>query len=224
MSESARAKRGAPAEVGPRFVMGDGLTLRRLSRGDLPHIRRWLGDSELRALIGATAPMSGEEAERWCDHVAADPSRAWYVIVLDDGDRVIGECGLLRMAPEWRTTDMTVIIGESGARRKGYGSEAGRLLLDLAFSYFGMHRVAIGVVAFNEAALSFWKSLGFREEGVQRDGYFHAGKHHDFVMMSMLEHEWQGYAPRGADGGASGGAADAGGGGSRDPSDKGAAR
>ena len=51
--------------------------------------------------------------------------------------------------------------------------------------------MAIGVVGFNEMALSFWKGLGFREEGVQRDGYFHDGAFHDFVMMSVLEDEWR---------------------------------
>ncbi|MBN2564788.1 MAG: GNAT family N-acetyltransferase [Candidatus Eisenbacteria bacterium] len=175
---------------GPRFIMGRGLTLRRLERVDLPHIRRWLGDSELRGEIGATAPMSEGDAEEWFERTRSDPRRVWYVIVLDEGDRVIGEAGLLRISPEWRTTDMTVIIGDPAERGKGYGSEVGRLILDLAFNYYGLHRVAIGVVGFNEAALRFWKRLGFREEGVQRDGYFHGGRFHDFVMMSILEAEW----------------------------------
>jgi RimJ/RimL family protein N-acetyltransferase len=95
---------------------------------------------------------------------------------------------------------MTVIVGERDRRGNGHGSEAGRLLLDLAFNYLGLHRVAIGVVGFNERALSFWRRLGFREEGRQRDGYFHDGAFHDFVMMSVLEEEWRsGDAGRSAD-------------------------
>ena len=177
--------------VGPRFIMGTDITLRRLTRDDLPHIRRWLDDSETRALIGATVPMSEEGAAKWFERVDSDPSRVWYVIVDDEDDSVIGEAGLLRLFPEWRTTDMTVIVGEKERRGKGHGSEAGRLLLDFAFNYLGLHRVAIGVVGFNEAALSFWRKLGFQEEGVQRDGYFHAGEFHDFVMMSVLEDDWR---------------------------------
>jgi RimJ/RimL family protein N-acetyltransferase len=177
--------------IGPRFIMGDGITLRRLERGDLEHIRRWLDDPELRTLIGATAPMSEGEAEKWFEHVDSDPSRIWYAIVTDD-DTVVGEAGLLRLVPEWRTTDMTIIVGEPSQRGKGYGSETGRLLLDFAFNYLGLHRVAIGVVGFNERALSFWKRLGFREEGLQREGYFHDGAFHDFVMMCVLEDEWRG--------------------------------
>lgn len=177
--------------LGPRFIMGKGVTLRRLEEGDLEHIRQWLEDPELRTLIGATAPMTEEDAAKWFARVDRDPSRAWFVIVEDEGDRVVGEAGLLRLSPEWRTTDMTVIIGAESDRGKGLGSEAGRLVLDFAFNYLGLHRVAIGVVGFNEQALAFWKKLGFRDEGVQRDGYIHDGAFHDFVMMSILEDEWR---------------------------------
>lgn len=176
---------------GPRFIVGEGVTLRRIERSDLPHIRRWLDDPELRAEIGAKAPLSESEAEAWFDRVSTDSARAWYVIVVDEDERVVGEAGLLRMDPKWLTTDMTVIVGEPDARGKGYGTEVGRLLLDFAFQYMGFHRVAIGVVGFHEDAIRFWERLGFRKEGLQREGYFLDGRFHDFVMMSILEDEWR---------------------------------
>jgi len=150
-----------------------------------------MADPELRTLIGATAPLSRVEAEEWFEELTDDPGRVWYVVELDDGGRVIGEAGLLRMFPEWRTTDMSIVIGERDAWRKGYGTEVGRLLLALAFEYFGFHRVAVGVVGFHEPAIRFWQSLGFKKEGVQRDGYLCDGEFHDFVMMSILEDEWR---------------------------------
>ncbi len=182
---------GKRANPGPRFIMGDGITLRQIERDDLPHVRRWLDDPELRVMIGATEVLTEADADAWFDRVTADPSRAWYVIIRDEDDTVIGEAGLLRMFPEWRTTDMSIIIGERDAWGKGYGTEVGRLLLDFVFDYMGFHRVAIGVVGFHEPALRFWEKLGFKREGVQRDGYFHDGTFHDFVMMSMLEDGWR---------------------------------
>jgi len=182
---------GASARLGPRFIMGSGITLRRFERADLEHVRRWMDDPEIRSLVGATSAMSEDEAEKWFTLVDTDPLRLWYAVTDDEDDAVIGEAGLLRLVPEWRTTDMSVIIGERSRWRKGKGSEAGRLMLDLAFNYLGLHRVAIGVVGFNEPALAFWRKLGFTEEGLQRDGYRHDGSFHDFVMMSMLEDDWR---------------------------------
>ena len=171
--------------------MGERVTLRRIELDDIPHVRRWYDDPELRAQIGATEPMTETAAAEWFERVVADANRIWYVVVRDEDDAVIGEAGLLRIFPEWRTTDMTVIIGERDARGHGYGSEVGRLLLDFAFDYMGLHRVAIGVVGFHEEALRFWENLGFVREGVQRDGYMLNGEFHDFVMMSILEDEWR---------------------------------
>ncbi|MFH1501878.1 MAG: GNAT family protein [Candidatus Eisenbacteria bacterium] len=184
---------GEPADErrGPRFLMGKHVTLRRFERCDLPHMRRWLDDAELRSQIAATSPMTGPEADEWFARMESDPARLWYAIVRDGDERVIGEAGLLRMFPEWGTTDLTIIVGERDARGSGHGSETGRLLLDFAFDYMCFHRVAIGVVGFHEPALRFWEKLGFRREGLQRDGYVVDGEFHDFVMMSMLEDEWR---------------------------------
>ncbi len=177
--------------VGPRLLMGEHVYMRRMERGDLPQILKWLSDTELCGLIGHVGNTTMDDVEEWFARVSSDRARRWYAIVTSEEDRVIGEAGLLRLDETWRTTDMSIIIGERDAWRQGYGTEVGEILLDFAFSYCGMHRVAIGVVGFHEPAVRFWEKLGFRREGVQRDGYFHGGEFHDFVMMSILEEEWR---------------------------------
>jgi RimJ/RimL family protein N-acetyltransferase len=86
---------------------------------------------------------------------------------------------------------MSIIIGEKDVWGKGYGTEAGCLLFDYAFGRLRFHRVSIGVVGFNEMALRFWRSLGFKKEGVQRDGYYCENEFSDFVMMSILDDEFE---------------------------------
>jgi len=86
---------------------------------------------------------------------------------------------------------MTIIIGEKDARGKGYGKEAGHLLLRYAFHQLGFHRISVGVVGFNKPAIKFWKSLGFKKEGVEREEYYCDNKYSDFIMMSILENEYK---------------------------------
>ena len=172
-------------------LIGERIFLRPFSRDDLPYIQKWSGDAELRRLIGEVAPMSRADTEKWYRELLVDKDRVWFAIVLKKGDRVIGEAGLLRMFRPWRNTDMTIIIGEKDEWGKGYGTEAGRLLLDYTFRQLGFHRISIGVVGFNKRALRFWENLGFKKEGVERDEYYYDNEYSDGVMMSILKDEYR---------------------------------
>ena len=179
------------SEIKSRFLIGKRVYLRALEKEDLIYIRKWSNDHEIRKLTGEVVSMSQADADKFLERVYSDNTREWFVIVVKENDRVIGETGLLRMFPAWRTTDISIIIGEKDAWGKGYGTEAILLLLDYAFRCLNFHRVAIGVVAFNEKAIHFWEKVGFKKEGIQRDGYYYNHKHHDFVMMSILEDEFR---------------------------------
>jgi diamine N-acetyltransferase len=40
-------------------------------------------------------------------------------------------------------------------------------------------------------ALRFYEKVGFRREGVQREGYYYNHHYYDFVMMRILEQEFR---------------------------------
>lgn len=173
------------------FLIGDRLYLRPVKKEDMTLFQKWCWDPEIRKLIGEVTPLTELELERYYEKLCNDNSRVWFSIVLKDKDRVIGETGLLRMFHPWRNTDLSIIIGEKDCWSKGYGREAILLLLDYAFGFMNFHRVSIGVVGFNKHALDFYEQIGFKREGIQRDGYFYNHKYHDFVMMSILENEFR---------------------------------
>jgi RimJ/RimL family protein N-acetyltransferase len=129
--------------------------------------------------------------EAHLDRVRTDSDRVWFVVALKENDQVIGECGLLRMFHAWRTTELSIIIGDKTAWGKGYGAEAVYLLLDYAFGYLNFHRAAMGVVRSNARAIQFCQKVGFKREGVERDGYYFNHAYQDIVRMSILEDEFR---------------------------------
>jgi RimJ/RimL family protein N-acetyltransferase len=175
----------------PIFLIGEKLYLRPLEKSDLSLLQIWANDPELRGLTGETRPASQSGMTEFFERVQTDPLRVWFVIVTKENDQVIGEAGLLRMFYPWRTTDLSIIIGDKTAWGKGFGSEAIHLLLDYAFGYLNFHRISIGVVGTNDRAIRFYEKIGFKKEGVQRDGYYYNYTYQDFVMMSLLEHEYR---------------------------------
>jgi diamine N-acetyltransferase len=174
-----------------KFLIGDRVYLRPVEKEDFNQLYAWANDPEIRGLTGEVFPTSQKSVEEFEVKLRMDSSRVWFGVVVREDDRLIGEAGLLRMFPAWRTTDLSLIIGERAAWRKGYGTDAMELLLDYAFGYLNFHRVAIGVVGTNERALHFYEKIGFKREGIQRDGYYYNHAYQDFVMMSMLENEFQ---------------------------------
>ena len=179
------------AATTPVFLKGDKIYLRPMDKDDMIYIRKWANDPEIRGIIGEVSSMSSFEGDEYFEKVQNDRSREWFMAVLQDKDRVIGECGFLRKFYPWRTTDVSLIIGEKDVWGKGYGKEIIFLLLNYAFGYLNFHRVAIGVVGFNKRALKFWEKAGFKKEGIQRDGYYYNHKYYDFIMMSILEDEFR---------------------------------
>ena len=173
------------------FLVGKRVYLRPLEREDLTAIRRWANDPEVRGLTGEATPMSEAGADEFLERVRHESDRVWFIVALRENDRPIGEAGLLRMFHPWRNTDLTLILGERDAWGQGYGTEAIVLLLDYAFGYLGFHRVSVGVVGFNERAIHFYEKVGFKKEGIEREGYYYNHRYHDFVMMSLLEDEFR---------------------------------
>jgi diamine N-acetyltransferase len=172
------------------FLSGKRIYLRAVEDEDIALLHAWTNDPETRGQIGETRPSTYAATVEYYQRIQKDESRVWLAVVQRKTRQVIGETGLLRMFPAWRTTDWSLIIGEKSARGKGYGTEAAGLMLDYAFGYQNMHRVSIGVVGFNTEALRFYQRLGFQREGIQRDGYYHGHRYYDFVMMSLLEQEF----------------------------------
>ena len=182
-----------PETISPfaEFLSGEHIYLRPVEPGDYPSLYQWANDPATRALTGEVRPSSYAETVEYYEKMHQDPDRAWFAVVVRETQQLVGETGLLRMFPAWRTTDWSIIIGSPQARGQGYGKETALLMLNYAFGALNFHRVSIGVVGFNQDALRFYEKLGFQREGVQRDGYYYNHRYHEFVMLSLLEDEFR---------------------------------
>ena len=150
----------------------------------------WFNQPKVMFQCGFTEPTNEEEELRYINEYHKSDDSVWFTITEPDGT-VIGETGLLRMFPAWHCTDLTIIIPDPEKQRQGYGTETMLLMLDMAFNEYEMNRVSIGVVGLNTAALEFYKKIGFKQEGIQEQGYYYNGEYSDFVMMRILREEWQ---------------------------------
>ncbi|MBN1858332.1 GNAT family N-acetyltransferase [Candidatus Bipolaricaulota bacterium] len=172
------------------FLIGDRLYLRPLGEADLGLCMTWINDPELIVFLDRRLPMGLEQERSWLKNQYGDPSSFSLAIVLKDGDMHIGNCGLHRINRFDRSAEFGIMIGDPESREKGYGTEAGRLLIDYAFHELNLHRVGLRVFSFNKRAQAMYEKLGFVLEGIERESYFRHGGFHDTLMMAILDSEW----------------------------------
>jgi RimJ/RimL family protein N-acetyltransferase len=75
------------------------------------------------------------------------------------------------------------------ARRKGYGTEAQRLLAGYLFETTPLHRVEASTDVANVAEQRSLEKAGYRREGVQRGAQLRAGAYHDLVTYALLRED-----------------------------------
>lgn len=170
------------------MIVGELVYLRTLERSDLPAVVRWMNDPEVTRYL-LSAPLYGpEEMEQWYEQRRGTDDRV--LAMMDDGDELIGYCGISRLEWEERRCNMWLIIGERGAWGQGYGTDAVRVMLRYLFDEVNLNRVYLTVDEENDRAMRLYERCGFRREGVSRKARFKNGRYRNDVTMAVLKREW----------------------------------
>lgn len=175
-----------------RKLSGETIELRRHSRRYYPLYAEWYGDPEIWHLTSwASAPLSRSAVERLFDERESSSTDDSFAIHVKGASEPIGIISLMQINETHGSADLSVILGHSEDRDRGYGADAISTLLDYAFGARGLHRVGLSVFDFNAAAISTYEKLGFRTEGRLRDAIKRDDAFHDAILMSMLKPEWE---------------------------------
>ncbi|MFE7376761.1 GNAT family N-acetyltransferase [Bacillus cereus] len=94
-----------------------------------------------------------------------------------DKDRLIGFVAIHSIAWKNCTGLLSIGIGESSNRNKGYGSDALKLILRYAFHELNLDRVGLEVIEYNE--------------GGKRSVIYRDGKRFDVIVMGVLHNDWK---------------------------------
>lgn len=90
-----------------------------------------------------------------------------------------------------RTAEIGWILAPH-AQGHGYGTEAARLLLGLAFEELGLHRVYAELDPRNTASVRMCERLGMRHEAHHIEHLWLKGEWTDTGVYAILEREWHG--------------------------------
>lgn len=174
-------------------LVGEQVKLTSIRADDIDEIISWDEDFEFMRNLnsGPAYPRPEIRQREWWSERLKKKDEYHFAIRLIEDDQIIGTFHIEEI--EWPNQAGWFSIGLGGAstRGRGYGTEALTLGIDFAFNDLNLHRLALGVFAFNEPAIRLYKRLGFTLEGAQREYLNRDGRRHDMLMFGMLAHEWR---------------------------------
>ena len=174
-------------------MIGEKVRLRPIERDDLPRFVAWFADPEVRRHLLVYLPFSLAQEERWFEDLQGRLERQeMLVLAIETAEGVhIGNLGLHAIDWKNRNAELGILIGDKAYWNQGYGTDAIRTLLGLAFREMNLHRVFLRVDADNARGIRCYEKVGFRRDGTLRDAVFKEGRYLDQHVMSILRAEFE---------------------------------
>lgn len=148
---------------------------------------RWMNDPEVTAQLESRfRAWTGKELEQYILDIQQSKSHVFCAIVLNEGDRHIGNIKIGPIHPFHLSGDIGIIIGEKDCWGQGYAAEAIGLLSDYAFQELGLHKITAGAYSENKGSVQAFLKCGFAIEGIRKGAYRLGDQWVDGVLMGML--------------------------------------
>ena len=176
------------------MLRGKLVYLRGLERDDLKLLHEMQNDEEVMewARFRPDHMVSMEALEKEYDGELKGNSatRRTFAVVEQETGRVAGWCSVRWGRPFHTSADIGLALGRE-FRGKGAGAEVVRLLTELAFGQYNMHKVELFTRADNAAMIKSAEKNGFKVEGRIRETLYFNGRFHDGVQMGVLREEFE---------------------------------
>ena len=138
-----------------------------------------------------SAAMIKKQYEKLEKQVEEEKNQYYFTVRSREDDRLIGKAVIEWI--EWTNSNAFLRLGIGAAedRRKGYGSQALKMMMRFAFVELNLYRISANVQEYNEPAVGLLKKYGFVEEVRRRQGLDRDGRRWDLLVFGLLKDEWQ---------------------------------
>ena len=161
--------------------------LRALEIDDLERTHQWHNDPVLyQTLTGTFRYVSRAAEEAWLREKLKYTNQELNLAICLTGDsQHIGNIYLREIDWVARRAELSIFIGETKQRSKGYGQEALRLLIKYSFEDLGLLSLYLFVLEDNRPAIRLYEKGGFVIEGKLRQHAFKSGGFKDVLVMGL---------------------------------------
>ena len=166
------------------------IRLEKFTEDDFDQFIGWMDNEKFMYQFGGasfTFPVTVEQLDKYI----VDPAHRIYRVVDSATSRVIGHGSISHHNEKNKSARLCrILIADEQDRSKGYGRNLIQALLKICFEELALHRVDLGVMEFNKAAIRCYQSCGFKIEGTMRESFVIDGEYCSVHNMSILDREY----------------------------------
>jgi len=151
----------------------------------------WLCDLEVSIYFKILSQQLTIEKEKEILTTMSKNQHQTFGIIDIKTDKLIGNCSLFSIDKIDRKAEFGIFIGDKNYWGKGYGTEAGKLIVDYGFNALNIHSIMLETYSFNKRAIKSYEKIGFKVIGKRREAKIIGKKKFDVIYMDILSHEFE---------------------------------
>jgi len=171
------------------FINGRNIYLRGLAPDDLKGgWKNWFNNPDVCEFNNHHRfPENSDKHISYLASLYASSDMLVLAICLHENDAHIGNISL--QCIDWinRNAEFAIIMGEKKYWGKGYGKEAGLLIIEHGFQQLNLARIYCGTHQDNKGMRQLAMNIGMKEEGCRRGAIFKNGKYSDIIEYGILK-------------------------------------
>lgn len=170
------------------FRKGKLISLRPVSRDDIPQLTVWINDIETTKYLTVPYPRTLDDEIKWLENFNTKKTTdVLLAIRIVRTNKLIGLVGLHQIDYINSTATLSIAIGNTMARGKGYGKEAISMMIEYAFKTLNLRKICASTLHFNERSKACLLSCGFKEEGIRKEQFYKNGEYADEIQLAILK-------------------------------------
>lgn len=172
-------------------IVGNFVTLRAMTRDDLPMICDMFNDPDMENnVVGWAFPLSLEQQTAWYVNHMNDRADFRFVIETPD-DGAVGIATLTEIDWKNRTATHGIKLVNKERRTKGIGTDTVMAIMRYAFGELGLHRLDGSIFPENAASQGLYFKCGWKDEGLRRSCVYKNGRWRDLIMVGILDSDYR---------------------------------
>jgi len=174
------------------MLHGERVSLRPIRADDLPVMREWFRDREIASTWARHPVVPDNRFNSDLDDKFQTFDLHGHFSVENEQGQLIGRIDFEDLERVDRTVEISIVLGASEGRGKGYGTDAFHTLIEHLFVDRQIERVWLTVIAGNDPAIRMYERFGFIHEGRLEQTIWLNGEWHDLLLMGLMKNEYAG--------------------------------